>query len=147
MFARINICFVVGRDRTPNAAAHWSERENGPLQGQSDAGVPCGDRGRSLADRELYRKRQISLVCHHLCEDKPGVGRQPEPAFRRLAAPQCRAHRANQESTGSQAKGEITPDRHPNRFFKTSRQKIFSDREGAFVAIKLLSAIRDRHKT
>lgn len=107
MFARINICFVVGRDRTPNAAAHWSERENGTLQGQSDARMPCGDRGRSLADCELHRKRQISLVSPHLCENMPSFGRQPKPAFGRLAAAQCRAHRANQEGIGSQATGEI----------------------------------------
>ena len=45
-----------------------------------------------------------------LCENKPSVGRQPEPAFGRLAATQCRAHGTNQEGIGAQAKGEIKND-------------------------------------
>lgn len=107
MFATIKICFVVGRDRTPNAAAHRGERESGARQGRFNARMPCGNRGRSLADRQLYRKRPISLLSYHLCKNQPGIGRKSEPAFGRIAAPQCRPHRADQEGSGSQAKGAI----------------------------------------
>jgi len=135
MFARIKMCFVVGRDRTPNAAAHRNERENGSFQGQLDARVPRGNRGRPLADRQLHRKRQISLVSHHLCENKPGVGRQPEPAFGRIATAQCRPHRANQKGIGSQAKGEIK-----NRDSQRNRRLRFANFSRLdFLTINLLS--------
>lgn len=104
MFATMKTCFEVGRDGTPNVAAYRIERESGSLQGQFDAGMPCGDRGRPLADRKLYRKRKVSIVSHHLCQNQPGTGDKPKPPFGRVAPAQCRAHRAHQKGIGSQAK-------------------------------------------
>jgi hypothetical protein len=143
MFARIKICFVVWRDRTPNASAHRGEHQNGSIQSQFDAGVPCGNCRRSLANSQLHRKRQISLVSHHLCENKPGVGRQPELAFGRLAAAQCRAHRANQEGVGAQASGEImNPGLFPSH--RSYFDKFF---RRDFVTKKLFAKAEKRNTT
>ena len=101
------MCFEVWRDGTPNTAAHRCERENGSLQSQFDAGMPCGDRRHPLADRQLHRERQVSFIGHHFFKNKPGVRRKPEPTFGRLANAQSRTHRTHQEGIGSQATGEI----------------------------------------
>src|ERR1035438_2486837 len=106
MFASIKMCFEVWRDGTPNTAAHRSERESGSHQSEFDPRMPCGNRRYSLADRELHRKRQVPRFTHYVCKIEPGFGRQPEPAFGRLPATQCRAHRTDQKGAGEEAEAE-----------------------------------------
>ena len=54
MFASAKICFVVGRDGTPNSAAHRRERESRPFGGGTNAGMPGGNHGCSLADGQPH---------------------------------------------------------------------------------------------
>ena len=106
MFATQNFCFLVRRDRTSNAAAHRGERESGSRQSQHDAGVPCGNRGHSLADRQPHRKREISCFCRDLRKIEPSVRSQHQSFARRFAAPESRPHRAHQTRIGTKTETE-----------------------------------------
>jgi len=106
MFASAKICFVVGRDRTPNAATDRGERESGSHSGQHDTGMPCGDCGRSLADRQLHRERKISRFDRHLHKIKPSTRSECQSVARRFASPESRPHYADQKGVGNKTETE-----------------------------------------
>lgn len=94
------------RDRSPDAPAYRCERESGSLQSESHARVPCGDRGRPLADGELHRKWPISLINRHFRKNFSSAWRQSEQPLGRLAAYESGACQSDQESNGSEAQAE-----------------------------------------
>lgn len=101
MFATLNFCFVVQRDRTSNATAHWGERENGSHPSEHDARMPCRNRRHSLADRKPHRERKISRFDYHLFKIEPGDGGERQPAARRSPAHESRPHRTDQKGDGT----------------------------------------------